>query len=113
MLSWLPLGFATLRQPQQPRRVLLRHPVELLVGEPLAAQRQQKRGEGFADAPLPCKIRWTVLISWKLTNQFFAVWCWIPGESFSFFWRDRLGFGRRRLKLQAADVGDKGFVAAG
>src|SRR5271165_5003155 len=26
----------------------------------------------------------------KLTNQFFAVWCWIPGESFSFFWRDRL-----------------------
>ena len=39
----------------------------------------------------------------KLTNQFFAVWCWIPRESFSFFWRDRLGVCRRRLLLQAAN----------
>src|ERR1700730_12937761 len=42
--------------------------------------------------------------SFKLTNQFFAVWFWIPGESFLFFWRDRLGLGHCRLMLQAADV---------
>jgi hypothetical protein len=32
------------RQPQQARRILFRHPVELLPGKPLGAHRQQKRG---------------------------------------------------------------------